>query len=144
MKDTVQELVDALCVMTTSILERITDTWILRLKLKPVTSDIFLTIKVYVVDLFLTVGLVIERTCCSLSGQRVAPASEVLSNHLQVVGGAGQQVVQSVRRHVTHEEIHGRRCAWKTDKKRLKHAGFIHEELPNQTLLIVRTTTPLA
>ena len=44
MKDTVQELVDSLDVMTTSILERITDTWILRLKLKPVTRDIFLTI----------------------------------------------------------------------------------------------------
>ena len=42
-KDTVQELVDALYVMTTSILERIRNTWILRLKLKPVTSDIFLT-----------------------------------------------------------------------------------------------------
>ncbi|KAI9532860.1 hypothetical protein NQZ68_028559 [Dissostichus eleginoides] len=42
-KDTVQELVDALYVMTTSILERITNTWILRLKLKPVTSEIFLT-----------------------------------------------------------------------------------------------------
>ena len=43
MKDTVQELVDALDVMTTSILERIIDTWILRLKLKPGTSYIFLT-----------------------------------------------------------------------------------------------------
>ena len=44
MKDTVQELVDALDVMTTPILERITDTWILRLKIKPETSDIFLTL----------------------------------------------------------------------------------------------------
>ena len=44
MKDTVQELVDALYVRTTSILERIRDTWILRLKLKPGTSDIFLTL----------------------------------------------------------------------------------------------------
>ena len=42
MKDTVQELVDALYVRTTSILERIMNTWILRLKLKPVTSDIFI------------------------------------------------------------------------------------------------------
>ena len=43
MKDTVQELVDALDVMTTSILERITDTWILRLKIKPGSREIFLT-----------------------------------------------------------------------------------------------------
>ena len=41
MKDTVQELVDALYV--TSILERIRDTWILRLKLKTGTSEISLT-----------------------------------------------------------------------------------------------------
>ena len=46
MKDTVQELVvpNALYVMTTSILERIINTCILILKLKPVTSDIFLTV----------------------------------------------------------------------------------------------------
>ena len=44
MKDTVQELVDALYVMTTSILERTINTWILRLKLKPVTSEIFLSV----------------------------------------------------------------------------------------------------
>ena len=37
MKDTVQELVDALDV--TSILERVRDTWILRLKLNPETSE---------------------------------------------------------------------------------------------------------
>ena len=41
--DTVQELVDDLYVMTPSILERITDTWILRLKIKLGTSEIFLT-----------------------------------------------------------------------------------------------------
>ena len=46
MKDTVQELVDALDVMTTSILERIRNTWILRLKLKPETSDMFLTVSI--------------------------------------------------------------------------------------------------
>ena len=44
MKDTVQELVDALDVMSTSILERITDTWILRFKIKPGTSEISLTL----------------------------------------------------------------------------------------------------
>ena len=43
MKDSVQELVDALCVMTTSILAGIINTCILILKLNAVTSDIFLT-----------------------------------------------------------------------------------------------------
>ena len=43
---TVQELVvpNALYVMTTSILERIINTWILRLKLKPGTSEMFLIV----------------------------------------------------------------------------------------------------
>lgn len=57
-----------------------------------------------------------ERTCRPLSGQRLAHAAGVLSHHFNVVGGPRLQVVQSVRGHVTHEEVHGRGCGgvWKT------------------------------
>lgn len=53
------------------------------------------------------------RTGRPLPGQRAARPADVLSRHLEVVGGPGLQVVQSVGGHVTNEEVHGLVSAWK-------------------------------
>lgn len=67
------------------------------------------------------------RTCCSLPRERCTAAPEVLSHHLQVVGGSRQQVVQSVRGHVAHKEVYWSICAWKDLKnKRLGCAWVNH------------------
>lgn len=53
------------------------------------------------------VNKVTVRTCCSLSGQRMAHPVGVLSQHFNIVRGSRLQVVKSVGTHVAHKDLHG-------------------------------------
>lgn len=66
-------------------------------------------------DLHLSFHTVTVRTRCSLSIERLTHAAGVLGHHFNIVGGSGLQVVQRVRAHVAHKEVHGLACgAWNT------------------------------
>lgn len=53
------------------------------------------------------------RTCRPLANERRAHAAGVLCQHFDVVGGSRLQVGQSVRAHVSNEEVDGLVHAWK-------------------------------
>lgn len=80
-------------------------------------------------DLYLSFHTVSVRTCCSPSIERLTHAAGVLGHHFNIVGGSRLQVVQSVRAHVAHKEVHGLACgAWNTTAQRV--TGVHQIQLP--------------